>query len=100
MVITIGSMLEEVQLLYQQHNQSCFLYLSSEVIKVFFIFLHGIICCSLPVFSTYVCIYLQMFGSDPSCANYLRSLIEALFIHTTKLLRTIQVLVVLITFYY
>ncbi|XP_042428685.1 transportin MOS14-like [Zingiber officinale] len=64
MVITIGSMLEEVQLLYQQHNQSCFLYLSSEVIK--------------------------MFGSDPSCANYLRSLIEALFIHTTKLLRTIQ----------
>ncbi|KAG6485484.1 transportin MOS14-like [Zingiber officinale] len=64
MVITIGSMLEEVQLLYQQHNQSCFLYLSSEVIK--------------------------MFGSDPSCANYLRSLIEVLFIHTTKLLRTIQ----------
>lgn len=34
MAITIGSMLEEVQLLYQQHNQSCFLYLSSEVIKV------------------------------------------------------------------
>ncbi|XP_074589780.1 transportin MOS14 [Curcuma longa] len=64
MAITIGSMLEEVQLLYQQHNQSCFLYLSSEVIK--------------------------MFGSDPSCADYLRSLIEALFIHTTKLLRTIQ----------
>ncbi|WOL09630.1 transportin MOS14 [Canna indica] len=60
----IGSMLEEVQSLYQQHNQSCFLYLSSEVIK--------------------------MFGSDPTCADYLRNLIEALFRHTTKLLATIN----------
>ena len=30
----IGAMLEEIQTLYQQHKQSCFLYLSSEVIKV------------------------------------------------------------------
>jgi len=36
MVITIGAMLEEIQALYQQHNQACFLYLSSEVIKVYF----------------------------------------------------------------
>lgn len=64
MGITIGAMLEEVQVLYQQHNQSCFLYLSSEVIKIF--------------------------GSDPSCANYLTSLIEALFSHTTKLLKSID----------
>jgi hypothetical protein len=34
MGITIGAMLEEIQTLYQQHNQSCFLYLSSDVIKV------------------------------------------------------------------
>jgi transportin-3 len=34
MVHTIAAMLEEIQALYQQHNQSCFLYLSSEVIKV------------------------------------------------------------------
>ncbi|KAJ3682345.1 hypothetical protein LUZ60_014918 [Juncus effusus] len=61
---TIGAMLEEIQALYQQHNQSCFLYLSSEVIKIF--------------------------GSDPSCANYLRSLIDMLFGHTIKLLSTIQ----------
>ncbi|KAJ6817034.1 transportin MOS14 isoform X2 [Iris pallida] len=61
---TIGAMLEEVQALYQQHNQPCFLYLSSEVIKIF--------------------------GSDPSCADYLRSLIEALFSHTTKLLQNIK----------
>ncbi|XP_008802144.2 transportin MOS14 isoform X2 [Phoenix dactylifera] len=64
MGITIGAMLEEVQALYQQHNQPCFLYLSSEVIKIF--------------------------GSDPSCASYLRSLIEALFSHTTRLLKTIE----------
>lgn len=31
---TISAMLEEVQALYKQHSQSCFLYLSSEVIKV------------------------------------------------------------------
>ncbi|PON86109.1 Coatomer beta subunit [Trema orientale] len=64
MGITIGAMLEEIQCLYQQHHQPCFLYLSSEVIKIF--------------------------GSDPSCANYLKSLIEALFVHTTRLLTTIQ----------
>ncbi|KAK9116972.1 hypothetical protein Sjap_015919 [Stephania japonica] len=64
MGITIGAMLEEMQGLYQHHHQPCFLYLSSEVIKIF--------------------------GSDPSCADYLRNLIEALFSHTTHLLRTIQ----------
>lgn len=64
MGITIGAMLPEIQILYQQHNQPCFLYLSSEVIKIF--------------------------GSDSSCANYLKSLIESLFSHTTKLLRTID----------
>ncbi|PKA55080.1 hypothetical protein AXF42_Ash003717 [Apostasia shenzhenica] len=61
---TIGAMLEEIQALYQQHNQSCFLYLSSEVIKIF--------------------------GSDASCASYLRNLILILFSHTAKLLQTIQ----------
>ncbi|TQD88922.1 hypothetical protein C1H46_025514 [Malus baccata] len=61
MGITIGAMLEEIQGLYQQHHQPCFLYLSSEI-----------------------------FGSDPSCANYLKSLIEALFMHTTHLLTSIQ----------
>ncbi|XP_043813517.1 transportin MOS14 isoform X2 [Manihot esculenta] len=35
MGITIGAMLEEIQALYQQHHQPCFLYLSSEVIKEF-----------------------------------------------------------------
>lgn len=64
MGFTIGAMLEEIQGLYQQHHQPCFLYLSSEVIKIF--------------------------GSDPSCANYLKSLIEALFMHTTHLLTSIQ----------
>ncbi|KAF4349554.1 hypothetical protein F8388_012242 [Cannabis sativa] len=64
MGVTIGAMLEEIQGLYQQHHQPCFLYLSSEVIKIF--------------------------GSDPSCANYLKSLIEALFMHTTRILTNIQ----------
>ncbi|KAF3340567.1 transportin-3 isoform X1 [Carex littledalei] len=64
MVHTIAAMLEEIQALYQQHNQSCFLYLSSEVIKIF--------------------------GSDPSCTDYLRSLIEKLFGHTVKLLGSIE----------
>ncbi|KAL6883266.1 hypothetical protein ACP4OV_010680 [Aristida adscensionis] len=64
MGITIGAMLGEIQSLYQQHNQSCFLYLSSEVIKIF--------------------------GSDPSCAGHLRTLIQILFSHTIQLLRTIQ----------
>ncbi|KAI5562520.1 hypothetical protein POPTR_015G068600v4 [Populus trichocarpa] len=35
MGITIGDMLEEIQGLFQQHHQPCFLYLSSEVIKDF-----------------------------------------------------------------
>ncbi|ONM05796.1 Transportin MOS14 [Zea mays] len=64
MGMTIGAMLEEIQTLYQQHKQSCFLYLSSEVIKIF--------------------------GSDPSCAGYLTNLIQILFSHTVQLLRTIQ----------
>ncbi|KAG4929976.1 hypothetical protein AAZX31_17G092200 [Glycine max] len=64
MGLTIGAMLEEIQSLYRQHHQPCFLYLSSEVIKIF--------------------------GSDPSCADYLKNLIEALFQHTTRLLTNIQ----------
>lgn len=64
MGVTIGDMLQVVQLQYQLHHQSCFLYLSSEVIKVF--------------------------GSDPSCANYLGALITSLFSHTISLLKTIQ----------
>ncbi|XWS37410.1 hypothetical protein CRYUN_Cryun19dG0040500 [Craigia yunnanensis] len=64
MGITIGAMLEEIQGLYQQHHQPCFLYLSSEVIKIF--------------------------GSDPSCASYLKNMIEALFKHTACLLTSIK----------
>lgn len=64
MGVTIGAMLEEIQGLYGQHHQPCFLYLSSEVIKIF--------------------------GSDPSCANYLKVLIESLFSHTACLLTKIQ----------
>lgn len=64
MGVTIGAMLEEIQCLYQQHHQPCFLYLASEVIKIF--------------------------GSDSSCANYLKILIEALFSHTICLLTKIQ----------
>lgn len=64
MGITIGAILEEIQGLYQQHQQPCFLYLSSEVIKIF--------------------------GSDPSCASYLHNLIEALFKRTTCLLTSIE----------
>ncbi|KAI4326671.1 hypothetical protein MLD38_031959 [Melastoma candidum] len=64
MGITIGAMLEEIQALYQQHHQPCFLYLSSEVIKIF--------------------------GSDPSCSSYLKSLIETLFRQTTCLLTNIK----------
>lgn len=61
---TIGAMLEEIQGLYQQHHQPCFLYLSSEVIKIY--------------------------GSEPSCASYLQNLMEALFRHTIHLLTKIQ----------
>ncbi|XP_044477067.1 transportin MOS14-like [Mangifera indica] len=64
MGITIGAILEEIQGLYQQHQQPCFLYLSSEVIKIF--------------------------GADPSCASYLHNLIEALFKRTTCLLTSIE----------
>lgn len=64
MGVAIGDMLQVVQLQYQVHHQSCFLYLSSEVIKIF--------------------------GSDPSCANYLGGLINSLFSHTISLLKTIQ----------
>ncbi|CAN0903224.1 Transportin MOS14 [Linum grandiflorum] len=64
MGVTIGAMLEEIQGLYRQHHQPCFLYLSSEVIKIF--------------------------GSDPSCASYLKNLIEALFTHTVCLLTNIE----------
>jgi transportin-3 len=39
MGITIGDMLEEIQGLFQQHHQPCFLYLSSEVIKACLFFL-------------------------------------------------------------
>ncbi|KAK9669348.1 hypothetical protein RND81_13G124800 [Saponaria officinalis] len=64
MGITIGAMLEEIQGLYQRHLQPCFLYLSSEVIKIF--------------------------GSDLSCSEYLISLVEALFGRTACLLATIK----------
>ncbi|KAL2539507.1 ARM repeat superfamily protein [Abeliophyllum distichum] len=64
MGVTVGVMLEEIQGLYKQHHQPCFLYLSSEVIK--------------------------MFGSDPSCTDYLKNLIESLFSHTTCALTKIQ----------
>ncbi|KAK4370861.1 hypothetical protein RND71_010336 [Anisodus tanguticus] len=64
MGVTIGEMLEEIQGLYGQHHQPCFLYLSSEVIKIF--------------------------GSDPSCANYLKVLIGSLFSNTACLLTKIQ----------
>ncbi|EPS66773.1 hypothetical protein M569_08003, partial [Genlisea aurea] len=64
MTVTVGVILEEIQALYKQHQQPCFLYLSSEVVKVF--------------------------GSDPTCANYLRILIESLFTHTTLLFTKFQ----------
>lgn len=64
MGVTVGEILEEIQLLYIQHHQPCFLYLSSEVIKIF--------------------------GSDASCANYLKVLIETLFSQTTCLLTRIE----------
>ncbi|KAL0385008.1 UNVERIFIED_CONTAM: Transportin MOS14 [Sesamum radiatum] len=64
MGVTVGVMLEEIQGLYKQHQQPCFLYLSSEVIKIF--------------------------GSDPTCTNYLKILIESLFNHTTFMLTKIQ----------
>ncbi|KNA25654.1 hypothetical protein SOVF_004570 isoform A [Spinacia oleracea] len=64
MGLTIGAMLEEIQGLYQHQHQPCFLYLSSEVIKIF--------------------------GSDQSCSDYLRNLVEALFRRTACLLATIS----------
>ncbi|KAH7662701.1 transportin-3 protein [Dioscorea alata] len=64
MGVTIGAILEEIQVLYPQYNQPGFLYLSSEVIK--------------------------LFGSEPTCSKFLESLISTLFNHTTKLLTRIQ----------
>ncbi|KAL3819335.1 hypothetical protein ACJIZ3_005240 [Penstemon smallii] len=64
MGVTVGVILEEIQGLYKQHQQPCFLYLSSEVIKIF--------------------------GSDQSCTNYLKNMIESLFNHTTFMLTKIQ----------
>ncbi|CAN6449471.1 unnamed protein product [Victoria cruziana] len=63
-MVTIGDMLSVVQEQYRLHHQPCFLYLSSEVIKIF--------------------------GSEPSCASYLGCLIESLFGHTTHLLTKIE----------
>ncbi|KAG0561064.1 hypothetical protein KC19_9G034400 [Ceratodon purpureus] len=60
----MGSMLEEVQDRYQQHHHSCFLYLASEVIKVF--------------------------GSDTACAGYLGTLISVLFGQSVSMLTSIQ----------
>jgi transportin-3 len=92
MGITIGAMLEEIQGLYKQHYQPCFLYLSSEVIKVWIPFI------KMRYFILVVIRYewgvhlgLQIFGSDSSCANYLKILIESLFLSTTRLLTNIQV---------
>ncbi|KAL3528279.1 hypothetical protein ACH5RR_007601 [Cinchona calisaya] len=64
MGVTVGAILEEIQGLFKQHHQPCFLYLASEVIKIF--------------------------GSDSTCANYLKILIESLFSQTTCLLTRIQ----------
>ncbi|KAI5683582.1 hypothetical protein M9H77_04810 [Catharanthus roseus] len=64
MGVTVGAILEEIQKLYKLYPQPCFLYLSSEVIKIF--------------------------GSDPSCADYLKILIETLFSQTTFMLTQIQ----------
>ena len=64
MAVIMGDLLHEVQMQYKIHNQSCFHYLASELIKVF--------------------------GSDPSYANYLGGLIAKLFGHTKILLKTIH----------
>lgn len=93
MGVTIGAMLEEIQGLYGQHHQPCFLYLSSEVIKVFEFFLalqNFNQICSFH-FKQQLDLLPQIFGSDPSCANYLKVLIESLFSHTACLLTKIQV---------
>ncbi|KAG4932733.1 hypothetical protein JHK87_046735 [Glycine soja] len=91
MGLTIGAMLEEIQSLYRQHHQPCFLYLSSEVIKEFYYSgKDGVpLSLSLPRFSL-SWLGTEIFGSDPSCADYLKNLIEALFQHTTRLLTNIQ----------
>ena len=64
MAVIMGDLLHEVQMQYKIHNQSCFLYLASEVIK--------------------------LFGSDPSYANHLGGLIIELFGHTISLMKTIH----------
>lgn len=91
MGVTVGVILEEIQALYKQYHQPCFLYLSSEIIKVWFVFLGFLsflayFCSAL---SNFFCTF-QIFGSDASCASYLKVLIETLFSQTTCLLTRIQ----------
>ena len=64
MAVIMGDLLHEVQMQYKIHNQSYFLYIASEV--------------------------TNLFGSDPSYANYLGGLITELFGHTISLLKTIH----------
>jgi hypothetical protein len=45
------------------------------------------------IFSLWQFFSMQIFGSDPSCADYLTNLIQILFSHTVQLLRTIQVII-------
>lgn len=135
---TLGALLEEVQIRFQQHQQSCFLYLASEVIKVtcpqcvvptvpmwslrflaigYKIRLHFrardcipflchvdiqidcIFLCSWKqrfcVIGTssdnHVCVILQVFSNDPSCAAYLGNMIGVLFGQTINVLSNIEV---------
>lgn len=60
----VGALLEEVQGQFQQHHQSCFLYLASEVIKVF--------------------------SGDQSCAAYLGNLITVLFGQAINVLSSME----------
>ncbi|KAH7433967.1 hypothetical protein KP509_07G095100 [Ceratopteris richardii] len=60
----VGAVLEQVQERFQQHRQSCFLYLASEVIKVF--------------------------SADPSLATYLGNLIFLLFGQVVNVLTNIE----------
>lgn len=91
MGVTVGVMLEEIQALYKQHQQPCFLYLSSEVIKVL-IYSTSLesYFYRLPYIS-YIWKLFQIFGSDPSCTSYLKALIESLFNNTTYMFTKIQV---------
>ncbi|MCO5614515.1 hypothetical protein L7F22_068798 [Adiantum nelumboides] len=60
----VAALLEQVQEQFQQHHQSCFLYLASEVMKVF--------------------------SEDPSCASYLSNLVFVLFGQAINLLSSIE----------